>query len=150
METGSGGQTKWYRTQRGLPKTHWLDAACVGPSTPLQLRWRDVVPLSITAQGWQRRQMCLMDHCGFPRTSAKHASRVQGFKTGDIVRAIVPTSSVKAGTYVGKVAVRASGSFNLTTTQGTLQGISHRHCHLLHRLDGYSYQKGVRAFLPLP
>jgi hypothetical protein len=28
-ETGTGGRTKWNCTQRGLPKTHWLDAACV-------------------------------------------------------------------------------------------------------------------------
>jgi hypothetical protein len=30
LETGSGGRTKYNRRQRGLPKTHWLDAACVG------------------------------------------------------------------------------------------------------------------------
>ncbi len=34
IETGTGGRTKWNRAQRGLPKTHWLDAACVGASTP--------------------------------------------------------------------------------------------------------------------
>ena len=31
METGTGGRTKWNRTTRELPKTHWTDAACVGP-----------------------------------------------------------------------------------------------------------------------
>jgi 5-methylcytosine-specific restriction endonuclease McrA len=30
VEVGTGGRTKCNRTQRGLPKTHWLDAACVG------------------------------------------------------------------------------------------------------------------------
>src|SRR5262249_39786768 len=60
VETGSGGLTKYNRAQRGLPKAHWLDAACVGASTPQRLGWRDVVPVVITAQGWQRRQMCLM------------------------------------------------------------------------------------------
>src|SRR5262247_566120 len=34
VETGSGGLTKINRTQRGLPKAHWIDAACVGQSTP--------------------------------------------------------------------------------------------------------------------
>jgi len=33
IETGSGGLTKFNRTKRGLPKTHWVDAACVGCST---------------------------------------------------------------------------------------------------------------------
>lgn len=45
LETGSGGRTKWNRSLRGIPKTHWLDAACVGPSTPEQIRWQEVVPL---------------------------------------------------------------------------------------------------------
>jgi 5-methylcytosine-specific restriction endonuclease McrA len=34
VEVGTGGRTKWNRTKRGLPKTHWVDAACVGASTP--------------------------------------------------------------------------------------------------------------------
>lgn len=42
MEVGTGGRTKWNRTQRGLPKAHWLDAACVGASTPPLLRTREV------------------------------------------------------------------------------------------------------------
>jgi 5-methylcytosine-specific restriction endonuclease McrA len=29
IEVDPGGRTKWNRTARGLPKTHWLDAACV-------------------------------------------------------------------------------------------------------------------------
>jgi hypothetical protein len=44
VETGSGGRTKWNRVRRGIPKTHWLDASCVGPSTPPRLGWRDVTP----------------------------------------------------------------------------------------------------------
>jgi 5-methylcytosine-specific restriction endonuclease McrA len=30
VETGTGGRTKYNRTRLKLPKTHWLDAACVG------------------------------------------------------------------------------------------------------------------------
>jgi 5-methylcytosine-specific restriction endonuclease McrA len=36
VETGSGGLTKYNRTERDLPKAHWIDAACVGKSTPAQ------------------------------------------------------------------------------------------------------------------
>ena len=32
LEVGSGGQTKWNRTQQGYAKTHWQDAVCVGKS----------------------------------------------------------------------------------------------------------------------
>ena len=77
VETASGGLTKWNRIQRGLPKTHWLDAVSVGASTPERIQgWRDVVPLAISAQRWQRRQMCLMNVRGFPRTKAKRSSRL--------------------------------------------------------------------------
>ncbi len=142
VEVGTGGRTKFNRVTRGLEKTHWLDAACVGASTPHTLHIQGMVPLRITAQGHGKRQMCLMDEYGFPRTKPKGAKKVKGFQTGDIVRAVVPTGT-KVGTYVGKVAIRRTGSFNITTTQKTVQGISHRFCTSVHHCDGYRYQKGA-------
>jgi hypothetical protein len=149
VETGTGGRTKWNRHQQGLPKTHWLDAAAVGASTPLCLRAGHIRPLSIQATGWQRRQMCLMTESGFPRSRAKQQSCVKGFRTGDAVRAVVPKGK-RVGVYVGRVAVRASGSFNLTTGSGTVEGINAKYCRLLHRKDGYEYGKGDAAFPPAP
>jgi hypothetical protein len=122
LETGSGGLTKYNRTTRNLPKEHWIDAACVGRSTPAALEVNKVLPLRIIATGHGCRQRCLMDRFGFPRTNSKQAKRVKGYWTGDIVRAVVP-SGKKTGTYVGKVAVRSSGYFNITTAQGVVQGI---------------------------
>jgi 5-methylcytosine-specific restriction endonuclease McrA len=147
VEAGTGGRTKWNRTRMSLPKTHWLDAACVGASTPETLQVRSVVPLLIMATGRQARQMCRMDRFGFPRNSAKKTRTVNGFQTGDIVRAVV-TAGTKVGVYVGRVAVRATGSFNITTEQGTTQGIPARYCRTVHRSDGYSYWKGAAALLP--
>jgi 5-methylcytosine-specific restriction endonuclease McrA len=141
IECGSGGLTKCNRTTRQLSKTHWLDAACVGKSTPLVLAVKQVKPFLIKATGHGNRQMCLPDKYGFPRTSAKGAKQVEGFQTGDIVKAVV-TNGKKLGTYMGRVAVRSSGSFNITTQAGTIQGISYRHCQMLHRRDGYRYQVG--------
>ncbi len=141
VETGTGGRTKWNRIQRNLPKTHWLDAACVGASTPAVVQVQRVQCLAITATGWQCRQMCLMSDAGFPRTRAKQQSRVRGFRTGDMVRAVIP-KGVKAGTYVGRVSVRATGYFNVTTKMGTIQGIAASACQMLHRRDGYSYANG--------
>ena len=138
VECGSGGLTKFNRVTRTLEKAHWLDAACVGKSTPLVLDTCGMVPLRIKATGHPNRQMCSMDRYGFPRTGPKQARVVKGFCTGDIVRAVV-TSGVKVGTYVGKVAVRATGSFNITTIERTVQSISHRFCTVLHHCDGYSY-----------
>jgi hypothetical protein len=146
IECGSGGLTKFNRTTRNLPKEHWVDAVCVGKSTPEYLYFAHVVPLLITARGHGRRQMCLMDILGFPRTKPKGAKSVKGFQTGDIVRAIVLSGS-KAGTYAGRVAVRATGSFNVTTKQRTVQGISHLSCTAIHKCDGYDYEQGAKFTL---
>ncbi len=143
VECGSGGLTKYNRTTRGLPKAHWIDATCVGQSTPLVLITQGVVPLLITAQGHGCRQVTNVDRYGFPRGKSKQGGRICGFKTGDLVCALVP-SGKKVGTYTGRVLVRASGSFDIQTKHGWVQGINARYCHPLHRSDGYSYQKGER------
>jgi 5-methylcytosine-specific restriction endonuclease McrA len=138
LETGTGGQTKFNRIQQGYPKTHWLDAVCVGKSGANVFVDNTLSPLYIKATGRQARQMCLVDQYGFPRTSAKQNRIVQCFQTGDIVKAIV-TKGKKSGTYIGRVAVRASGSFNLKTAQGTVQGISWKYLQPKHKNDGYEY-----------
>jgi hypothetical protein len=58
------------------------------------------------------------------------------------LRAVV-TRGTKQGVYVGRVLVRASGSFDIRTKQGRVQGISYRFCVPVHRCDGYSYMKGA-------
>lgn len=138
VETGTGGRTKFNRMTQGLGKAHWIDAACVGKSTPTVLLVEKVKPFLIKATGHGTRQMCVMDKYGFPRTKPKSAKVVKGFQTGDIVKAVV-TSGKKVGVYVGRVAVRASGSFNITTQKGTTQGIGYRYCAAIHKTDGYSY-----------
>lgn len=148
IECGSGGLTKYNRLTRKLPKAHWIDAVCVGRSTPQTIGAHERVPLLIKAKGHGSRQMCRMDKWGFPRTGPKQVKRVKGFQTGDIVRAVV-LNGKKMGTYVGRVAVRASGSFNITIANSTVQGISYRFCTVLHRCDGYEYEKGEVAFPPV-
>lgn len=145
VETGTGGRTKWNRTQRTLPKTHWLDAACVGASTPEAIHIQGIVPLGIQAMGRHNRQMCRTNAYGFPDKAAKAASTVGGFRTWDMIRAVVPASSTKAGIYVGRIAIRATGSYNIKTAHGTIQHIHVRSCRSLHRGDGYTYQQGRSA-----
>jgi 5-methylcytosine-specific restriction endonuclease McrA len=143
VECGSGGLTKFNRIQRNLPKDHWIDAACVGKSTPPSLKVASVAPLLITATGHGSRQKCNVNEFGFPCSKPKGAKKVKGFQTGDLVRAVVTTGS-KQGVYVGRVLVRASGSFDIRTRVGRVQGISHRFCTPIHRCDGYTYQIGER------
>lgn len=134
VEVGSGGLTKYNRTVRRLAKTHWLDAACVGHSTPAVLHTSRVKPLTITANGWGNRQMCGANRYGFPIRHRAHQKRYFGFQTGDMVRATVPGGKHQ-GSHVGRVAVRASGSFRV----GKVDGISYKHITVQQRLDGYSY-----------
>ncbi|MEN8216641.1 MAG: RNA-guided endonuclease IscB [Pseudomonadota bacterium] len=134
----SGGRTKFNRTQQKYPKDHWIDAACVGETGANVLILNTLKPLTITAVGHGTRQMCRVDQYGFPRTTAKKQKIVKGFQTGDIVKAVV-TKGKKIGTYVGRVAVRASGSFNISTKNGTTQGISWKYCQRIQSVDGYNY-----------
>jgi 5-methylcytosine-specific restriction endonuclease McrA len=136
VTTGSGGQTKFNRVRLGLPKTHWLDAACVGDVATLEVLTTQ--PLLIRATGHGSRQVCGTNKYGFP---IRHKSRIQihkGFQTGDIVKAVV-TSGKKIGFYVGRVLCRATGSFDIATTQGRVAGISHKYCTPTHKKDGYAY-----------
>ncbi|MFP5269590.1 RNA-guided endonuclease IscB [Coleofasciculus sp.] len=138
VEVGTGGRTKYNRTIRGLEKTHYWDAVCVGASTPEQLITSGVKPLLIAAKGHGTRQQCRTDKWGFPVRYCSRTKFHKGFQTGDIVKAVV-TSGKKIGTYVGRVATRATGSFNISTLDGLVQGISHKYCTHIHKKDGYSY-----------
>ncbi|MEH2281505.1 MAG: RNA-guided endonuclease IscB [Nostoc sp.] len=137
VERGSGGLTKFNRAQQGLPKSHWLDAACVGKSTPI-LNIKSVKPLLIIANGHGSRQSCRTNKFGFPNRHVPREKIHFGFQTGDIVKAIVTTGK-KIGNYVGKVAIRSSGNFNISAKNGLVQGISHKFCKRIHAKDGYSY-----------
>ncbi|MEQ9371803.1 RNA-guided endonuclease IscB [Coleofasciculus sp. F4-SAH-05] len=150
VETGTGGMTKFNRTRLGLPKTHWLDAASVGQSTPENLITRNINPLVIKATGHGNRQMAQINKFGFPRQKkdGSHSVRTRtkefhGFKTGDIVRAIVPTGK-NQGTHVGRVTVRASRVFDLTTVKGKLQSINWKYFELIWKADGYTYVHKVQ------
>ena len=136
IEAGSGGRTKFNRWRLSIPKTHALDAACVG-AVDRVLDWnRPALTIKASGRGAYGRTRAFDN--GFPRGYLIRHKRVQGFQTGDWVRAEVPKGK-KAGVHVGRVAVRATGSFNLQTAHGTVQGISHRYCQLLQRADGYGY-----------
>jgi 5-methylcytosine-specific restriction endonuclease McrA len=135
-EAASGGRTKWNRTRLGIPKTHALDAACVGTVEAVHGWAMPVLAINATGRGSYQRTR-LTKH-GFPRGYLMRAKQVHGFATGDLVRAVVP-SGKRRGTHVGRVAVRSSGSFNVQIATGVVQGISHRHCRVLARGDGYTY-----------
>lgn len=147
VEVGSGGPTKYNRSRQNLPKTHWLDAACIGASTPQVLRVAQVVPLLIEASGRGHRRMMLVNKHGFPRGLRSRQKRYFGYQTGDLVRAVV-RQGARRGTHVGRVAIKASGYFTIQTKRGKVADVAHRSCTLVQRTDGYHYQYGARISPP--
>jgi len=146
IETGTGSQTKWNRARLDVPKRHATDAACVGEVQALSAGRRPILSIKATGRGAYQRTR--LDRFGFPRGTLMRAKRIAGFQTGDMVRAVLGAGK-KAGTYVGRVAIRASKSFNVQTADGVVQGIHAKHCGLLARGDGYGYAL-TRELLVLP
>ncbi len=144
VTTGTGAQTKFNRTQQGLPKRHYLDAAMVSDTPKLEILTNQ--PLLIKCAGHGNRQVIHVNKFGFSRKNKSGelvrksalVKQVKGFQTGDIVKAIV-TKGKKIGSYLGKVAIRSTGSFNIKTVTETVQGINYKYCSIVHRKDGYLY-----------
>ncbi|MFM0517231.1 hypothetical protein PQR08_07315 [Caballeronia jiangsuensis] len=138
LELASGGRTKFNRLAFGVPKTHALDAACVGALSVVTDWIKPILSINCTGRGSYQRTR--LDRYGFPRGYLTRAKRVHGFQTGDLVRADVPFGK-KADTYVGRVAMRATGYFNIQRAGKVVQGVAHRHCRLVQRSDGFAYSQ---------
>jgi 5-methylcytosine-specific restriction endonuclease McrA len=137
VECGSGGRTKFHRTTRGLPKTHWLDAACVGASTPEHLGVEGVRSMLVKACGHGKRQRQNLDKYGSPRGKpARRPKTSFGFQTGDIARAVIPNGK-HPGTHVGRIAIRHSPSFRM----GAIE-VHHDRLQTIYRADRYVYSLG--------
>jgi 5-methylcytosine-specific restriction endonuclease McrA len=134
VSTGSGGLTKFNRTRLGIPKTHWLDAACVGVIETLEVLTNQ--PLLIKCQGHGNRQMCGTDKYGFPSRHRTNQKVHFGFQTGDLVKAVVTTGKF-IGAWVGRISVRARPSFKITAKQTF--DVHPKNLTTIHKNDGYNY-----------
>lgn len=140
VSTGTGGMTKFNRKQHGIPKDHALDAVCVGAPIEQPIAGWNKPVLEIKCTGRGSYQRTRLTKYGFPRGYLMRSNSVHGFATGDMVQASVPKGK-KQGNYIGRVAVRASGSFNIQSKDGLVQGISHKHCTLIERGAGYGFKQ---------
>jgi 5-methylcytosine-specific restriction endonuclease McrA len=144
LELCSGGRTKFNRARLGVPKQHCLDAACVGGVEALH-GW-GIPVLCIGCMGRGSYQRTRLTAAGLPRGYLLRQKQVHGFQTGDMVKAVVPAGK-KAGEYIGRVGIRASGRFNIQTPTGVVQGLSWQYCRILSRGDGYTYHVRARCVL---
>jgi hypothetical protein len=146
VEVGSGALTKHNRTANRLNKSHWADAACVGESTPNNLRLKITSPLLITASGFGNRQMCITDKHGFPKKHRGRDNVSNGFQTGDMVVVCVPKAVTRmgkplktAGRYIARVngIVRGSSSISLNIAKNWF--VHSKYLKKIHSKDGYGY-----------
>lgn len=140
VHTWAGDSTKENRSAMGLTKTHTLDALCIGPldheSGDAIVRFPEQV-LVAKATGRGSYARTTPDRYGFPRLRRARTKQHFGYVTGDLVRAVMPTGKW-AGTWTGRISVRARGQHSLTTPMGRFN-VSHRNLELLQRGDGYGY-----------
>jgi len=135
--TGTGGQTKYNRHHHQVPKSHTLDALCVGQVEGVT-GWPATLHLA-TSTGRGTRQRTGTDKYGFPNRTFSNAKSHFGFTTGDLVTATVPVGKHR-GVHAGRVSVRAGGQFVITTSTGRIES-SHTHCTLLQRADGWQHSR---------
>jgi len=150
--TWTGGRTRWNRACFGVEKTHALDALCVGELAGVSIGRLKTLAVKATGRGEHCRTN--WDKYGFPRGYKMRQKVVRGFQTGDRVRAVVPAHLKTAGTHIGRVQVRKSGSFSIQTRDKDLDGIGAHYMHLIQRADGYEYalaeHQNLRGRPPLP
>ncbi|MFK0109832.1 RNA-guided endonuclease IscB [Streptomyces sp. NPDC091217] len=136
-----GHLTMSNRTATGLGKTHTLDALSAGhldhEGGDAIVRFPEQV-LVAKATGRGSHARTTPDRYGFPRLRRSRTKQHFGYVTGDLVRAIVP-SGRWAGTWTGRISVRAMGQHSLTTSVGRFN-VRHRNLRLLQRGDGYGYR----------
>ena len=135
VTTGTGGQTKFNRKQLGWDKAHWLDAAAVGDTGPLQLA--TTTPLMITCKGQGGRQKGVFDRHGQPRRNKQGEAQIRplkpihGWRAGDIAR---------CGDVIGRISPRTSGSFEIRALSGGKPfSRPMRFFTPVQRNDGYGY-----------
>lgn len=137
VECASGGRTKYNRERLGLPKDHHYDALCVG-AVP-EAGYKDLTNgycfiAKVIGRGSRLRGQ--INKCGIITVKyPKGPQRRFGFQNGDIVRADVPKGKY-AGTHVGRVMTRASGSFDIRKSDA-LVTTNYRNCIILQHDNGF-------------
>lgn len=141
VKTGTGAMTKMNRKTLNIPKTHALDAACVGRVDAVN-GWENKPTLVIKCTGRGRYQRCKTNKYGFPTSHAPRSKNIFGFRTGDVVRVDVPIDARnknKGLKGIGRVVVQSSGSFDVKSSSFVGTGIRHKYCSLVQKSDGYGY-----------
>ncbi|MBW4669396.1 MAG: HNH endonuclease [Cyanomargarita calcarea GSE-NOS-MK-12-04C] len=163
----TGGRTKMNRCQQGFPKSHSIDAACIGESGS-QIKFLTTQPLIVEAKGHGTRQSRRTNDKGFPaitvktdkKTGEKTTSTVapkrsyKHIQAGDIIKfelkkdsktcsdkkkAIESTVKVKAGWYTARVKTPTPKGFEVKIGEHRVTVSSMVGVKFIYRNDGFSY-----------
>jgi len=126
--------TKYNRLKQKYKKDHWIDAACVGKYSGIEVfipkRFK---PIIIKANGRGHRRFCSMDKYGFPKSKPRQRRKqIEGVQSNDTVRA-----THKKGTFVGRVGL-SNDQFTMKVETGYIR-FNASDCKILHKEDGYVY-----------
>ncbi len=163
VRTGDGASTKMIRIKSGLPKEHWIDAACVATDKFVKLNIYQ--PIRVKSMGHGSRRSRRVNGEGFPVVSVKlnqenkkvvtHIEPKKEYKhcrAGDYVKATLAADSkskkkndlgeyilnVRAGTYQCRIKTP-----NKTGAEVVINGkrvsVKQNCISFIHRSDGYSY-----------
>ncbi|WP_155996571.1 RNA-guided endonuclease IscB [Verrucomicrobium sp. 3C] len=134
VETGSGGRTKYNRSQQGYSKAHWIDAACVGHSGSAVWLDAGMRPLLMEATGHGELQRARVDKHGFPLAHKRGGKSFRDFRTGDLVRCRKPGLP----DFLGRVAIRFRPSFVVSGSDRKIE-VHPKHLVVVQKADGYAY-----------
>ena len=139
LEVATGGRTKYNRVQQGYPKSHFIDAACVGASGECVNLNPDHQPLHIQAVGHGTRQMCQTNKYGNAIRHRTNRRSWKGWKTGDMAKAVILKGKYQ-GTYpMGRVTAKQQDSFKFTVSGLSAFSVNCKYLTRIHRKDGYGY-----------
>jgi 5-methylcytosine-specific restriction endonuclease McrA len=124
--TASGGKTKFNRTRLELPKSHWIDAACVGNVETLV--FLTTKALIVKSTGLGTRRLCRINKHGFPCSKPRQAYS-HAWNTGDIAT---------GKGVIGRVVVQSATRLEIRV-DGKRIGGKLNDFKILHRKDAYSY-----------
>lgn len=138
-----GSLTKFNRSNLRLPKTHAIDAACVGIVNKINNAL--AITLGVVCTGRGRYMRTRVNKFGNPICYYPRIKRLFGFTTGDIVSFIM-----KDGTKTKpvRVIVYSSGSFAFKIND-LFKYRSYKFAKLLQKSDGYMYKNSIYSFMSI-
>lgn len=128
IEVATGGRTKFNRRRLGLPKAHWIDAACVGIFDGIDISQIKTL-LIVTCRGQGGRQKAVVNRYGQP-IRHRPLRPIEGWRTGDVA---------KFDGCLYRISTRSGGSFDLNAVGKRTFARRHWHLARVSRADGYSY-----------